>query len=305
MYFVFGNKSFMYSLPLVRFKITDYKKKGDMKKMKKILAVLAVLLLSLPLIAIVSACEVPTTPTITLSPPQGFAMTMITGTGFHSFRTITVTYDGAAQPTIPSSVKSDSTGAFTAIVAIPDELAVGAHTITANDGLGYTASATFTVVDMKGAQGPQGVTGQNGKDGANGLNGVNGADFNATGNIIVNNGTDGQNGLNGLPGINGLNGQDFNATGNVLVYNGTDGANGISGANGINGVNGANGINGKDGATGAQGLSGAAGSQGTLEKIVYVNPPQTSGLDSLFIAILVIALIALTGAITIVYRKTK
>ena len=271
--------------------------------MKKILAILAVLLLSLPLVAIVSACE--TTPTITLSPPQGFAMTMITGTGFHSFRTITVTYDGAAQPTIPSSVKSDSTGAFTAIVAIPNELEVGAHTITANDGLGYTASATFTVVDMKGAQGLQGVTGQNGKDGANGLNGVNGADFNATGTVIVNNGTDGQNGLNGLPGVNGLDGQDFNATGNVLVYNGTDGQNGLNGANGINGVNGANGINGKDGATGAQGLAGAEGAQGTLEKIVYVNPPQTSGMDSLFIAILVVTLIAVTATISIIYRKTK
>ncbi len=297
-----GNKSFIYSLALLRFKITDYKKNGDMKKMKKILVIFAVLLLSLPLVAIVSACEVPTNPTIVLSPPQGFAMTMITGSGFHASRTITITYDGAAQSTIPTPVKSDSTGAFTAIIAIPDELAVGTHTITANDGLGSTASATFTVVDMKGPQGVQGVAG------ANGINGLNGQDFNATGNIIVNNGTDGLNGLNGLPGVNGLNGQDFNATGNVLVFNGTDGTNGtngLNGTNGINGVNGANGTNGKDGATGAQGIAGTEGSQGTLEKIVYMSPPQTSGMDALFIAILVAALIALTATITIVYRKTK
>lgn len=270
--------------------------------MKKILTAFVILIISLPLIAIVSACDVPSTPTITLSPPQGFAMTMITGAGFHPYRTITVAYDGTVQPTIPTSVQSDGSGSFTAIVTIPDELAFGIHTITATDSISYSASAIFTVVDMKG---PQGIAGQNGKDGANGLNGLNGADFNATGNIIVNNGTDGSNGLNGLPGLNGMNGQDFNATGNVLVYNGTNGVNGLNGANGINGVNGANGINGKDGATGPQGLPGTQGTQGTLQKIVYVDPPQTSGMDLLFIAVLVIALIILTATITVIYRRNN
>ncbi len=272
--------------------------------MKKLLTVFVVLMIALPLSALVSACEVPAA-AITLSPPQGFAMTMITGTGFHPTRIITVTYDGAVQPTIPTSVKSDSTGAFTAIVSIPNELAVGIHTITANDSIGCIASANFAVVDMKGIQGPQGVAGQNGIDGANGLNGLNGQNFNATGNIIINNGTDGLNGLNGANGVNGLNGQNFNATGNVLVYNGTNGLDGTNGINGLNGANGASGINGKNGATGPQGPAGTQGSQGTLEKMVYVNPPQTSGMDMLFIAILVIALIALTATITIVYRKSK
>lgn len=200
--------------------------------MKKTLTVFVVLLLSLPLAAIVSACEVPSNPTITLSPPQGFAMTMISGTGFNTYRDITVTYDSAVQPTIPTIVKSDGSGSFNAIVAIPDELAVGVHTITVTDSSGCTASATFTVVDMKGAQGLQGVEGQDG------ISGINGQDFNSTGSIVVVNGTD------------GLNGQNFNATGNVIVANGTNGLNGL---NGTNGINGANGINGKDGATGAQG----------------------------------------------------
>ena len=276
--------------------------------MKKILTVFVVLLLSLPLIAIVSACTTPptsTTPTLTLSPPQGFAMTMITGTGFGQYKIISVDYAGAVQSTIPISVKTDITGTFTAIVTIPNELAVGTHTITATDSNGCTASATFTVVDMTGAQGLRGIAGQNGIDGANGVNGINGQNFNATGNIIINNGTDGLSGLNGLPGADGLNGQDFNATGNVLIYNGTDGVNGLNGTSGINGVNGANGINGKDGATGPQGLPGAEGSQGTSQKIVYVTPTQTSGMDLLFIIILIIALIALTATVTVIYRKSK
>ncbi len=261
--------------------------------MKKILTVIAVLLLSFPLFGLVTACTVPSapsTPAIILSPPQGYAMTMITGTGFEEYKTVAVTYDGAAQSTIPTTVKTDSEGSFTAIISVPDELAIGSHTITATDSAGYTASAKFTVVDIKGAQGPQGAAGQNG---ANGINGVNGQNFNATGNVLIYNGT------------NGVNGQDFNATGNVLVYNGTNGLDGANGINGMNGLNGANGINGKEGATGSQGPAGTQGTQGTMEKVVYVNPPQTSGIDLAFIAVLVIALIVLTATITTVYRKTR
>ncbi len=65
------------------------------------------------------------TPVITLSPPQGFAMTMITGTGFDESKTISIAYDGVVQSTIPATVKTDNKGSFTAIISIPDELAVG------------------------------------------------------------------------------------------------------------------------------------------------------------------------------------
>ena len=171
--------------------------------------------------------------------------------GFESQRTVTITYDGAVQPTVPLNVQTNGSGAFSAIISVPDELAVGNHTIAAYDTKGDSASANFTVVDM---QGPQGVQGFRGLRAA----GQNGQDFNSTGNIYIFNGTNGvngQNGLNGTDGVNGVNGTngvnglDFNATGTEFVYNGTDGLNGQNGANGINGLNGKDGTNGINGTT--------------------------------------------------------
>ena len=265
--------------------------------MKRIGIVFAILTLALCLTTIVSGCEVPpVNPSITLSPPQGFAMTTISGADFSKTSIVTVTYDGVVQPTIPAQVKTDSSGAFTVIISIPDELAVGVHTIRANDSYGYSASATFTVVDMKGSQGlqgPQGVAGQNGKEGLNGAAGTNGLDFNGTGNIFLYNGTNGQSG------------QNFNATGNTFVYNGTNGLNGQNGLNGIDGTNGINGVNGKDGTNGVQGVSGTQGLQGPSGEVVYVDPPPTpkANLDS-FIAEMVIVLVAFTVAMLLAYRKS-
>jgi len=251
--------------------------------MKKTLTVFTVLLLISSLFAIVTACD-EADPAITLSPPQGFAMTMIAGTGFDESKTISIAYDGAVQSTVPATVKTDNKGSFTAIISIPDELAVGRHTITANDSHRNSASSTFTVVDMTGPQGVQGIAGQNGKDGIDGINGKD-----------------------GMNGANGLNGQDFNATGSVLVYNGTDGLNGKDGINGINGINGANGINGKDGANGAPGLPGTQGQQGTTgQVVVYSKPATISGADlQSFIIIMVIALIAFTATMITIYRKSN
>jgi hypothetical protein len=218
---------------------------------------------------------------------------MITGADFSKTSIVTVTYDGVVQSTIPAEVKTDFQGSFTAMISIPDELAVGVHTITASDSDGCSASATFTVVDMQGPQGPQGpqgVAGQDGKDGLNGAAGTNGADFNSTGNIFVYNGTNGQNG------------QDFNATGNMFVYNGTNGLNGQNGLNGKDGTNGINGVNGKDGTNGVQGVTGSQGPQGPNGEVVYSDPPVT-GLTS-FIAEMAIALIAFAIAMFLAYRKS-
>jgi hypothetical protein len=302
--------------------LRDHTKNGILRKelnMKKTLTIFAVLMLvSFSIFATVSAHN-DHGPTITLSPPQGFAMTMIAGTGFDECKTISISYDGVVQTTVPLAVKTDSNGCFTAIISIPNELAVGVHTITATQSHGDSASSTFTVVDMKGPQGVQGIAGTNGKDGANGINGVNGLN--------------GINGINGQDGINGINGQDFNATGNVLVYNGTDGLNGAAGANGINGVNGingkdgtnglngadgtngingingingVNGINGKDGTNGAQGPAGSQGLQSTTQPIVVTEPTPTNALDfQSFLAIIVIALIAFTAAMLAIYRKSN
>jgi hypothetical protein len=250
---------------------------------KKILTVFAVLLLfSSSLFAVVTACD-ETNPFITLSPPEGFAMTMITGIGFDDFRTISIAYDDVVQSTIPTTIKTDNKGSFTAIISIPDELAVGIHTITATDSHGHSASSIFTVVDMTGPQGVQGIAGQNGEDGIDGVNGKDGTN-----------------------GANGLNGQDFNATGNVLVYNGTDGLNGEDGLNGINGINGINGKNGTNGLNGAQGPPGSQGLQGTTEQVIITEPNKTDGIDfQSYIAILIIALIAFTAAMVAVYRKSN
>ncbi len=232
------------------------------------MTIFVALMLALSTSAVVSACN----PSITLSPPQGFAMTTITGTDFGISETITITYDGVSQPTIPLTVKTDETGSFSAIISIPDELAVGAHTISATDMIGYSASTTFTVVDMtgpQGAQGPQGIAGQNGV------------------------------------GTNGINGLNFNATGNVLVYNGTNGQDGQNGLNGKDGTNGINGINGADGKDGTNGTQGTQGPQGVNGQIVYVNPQTTNRLDLNYIAILTITLIVFTAAMVAASRKKQ
>jgi hypothetical protein len=263
--------------------------------MKKILAVFVALMFALSISAVASACNVPT-PSITLSPPQGFAMTMVTGTGFDSWETLTILYDGAPQPTIPQTVTTDQTGSFSAIFSIPNELAVGTHTVIVTDTLGNSASATFTVVDMTGSQGPQGPQGGQGVQGPQGIAGQNGEGFNATGNILLYNGTDGTNGINGL---------NFNATGNVLVYNGTNGLNGINGLNGLNGIDGTNGINGVNGINGKDGTNGAQGAPGVAGQEVYVDPPPMAGVNPYYIATLIIALIALTATMLAISSKSK
>ncbi len=262
--------------------------------MKKTLTIFPILLLVLSssLFAIATASCNESRAAITLSPPQGFAMTMITGTRFDESKTITIAYDGAVQSTIPAAVKTDNKGSFTAIISIPDELAVGLHRITATESHGDSASTTFTVVDMTGPQGIQGVTGQNGKDGINGINGLAGQDFNVTGHLFIYNGTDGLNGKDGINGTDGIDG-----------YNGIDG---INGANGINGINGKNGTNGVNGADGAQGPPGSQGLQGATEQVIVTKPLTTGGIDfQSFIAIIVIALIAFATAMITLYRKSN
>jgi hypothetical protein len=74
---------------------------------------------------------------------------------------------------------------------------------------------------------------------------------------------------------------NFNATGNVLVYNGTNGSNGVNGLNGLNGRDGTNGINGLNGINGKDGTNGNQGAPGVAGQVVYVDPPLMTGLKSL------------------------
>ncbi|MGO8807718.1 MAG: hypothetical protein ACLQO7_14205 [Candidatus Bathyarchaeia archaeon] len=263
--------------------------------MKKVIALIVALVLALMIVSVVSACTAPLAPSITLSPTQGFATTTITGTGFAADKTITITYDGAVQPTVPLTVETDCSGSFSTIISIPNELAVGPHTITVTEINGDSASATYTVVDMigaqgvqgpKGATGAQGIQGPQGIAGLQGIAGQNGLNFNETGNVFMFNGTDGTNGLNGV---------DFNATGNMFVSNGTNGLNGQNGLNGKDGTNGANGTNGTNGTNGSNGASG------DTDKVVYVESPKNTYLE--YLLILAAAIIACTATTIACYRR--
>ena len=83
-------------------------------------------------------------PTITLNPTSGNVGTsiLVSGTGFASSSTITITYDGAVQiyPT------SNSVGSFSASFVAPASSS-GAHTIQATDGTN-TGTATFTIASL-------------------------------------------------------------------------------------------------------------------------------------------------------------
>jgi mannan endo-1,4-beta-mannosidase len=103
-----------------------------------------------------------TLPTITLTPNTGFATTTISGKFFPTAgSTVTITWEGIEKPlpTVPTEVKIDTTGGFTAIISVPTTTP-GNYTITATDTDGVSASATFTVENMKGLQGPTGATGE-------------------------------------------------------------------------------------------------------------------------------------------------
>jgi hypothetical protein len=266
-----------------------------MKKNAKIITTL-LLVLATSMIICESRASGPYYPVITLSPNQGYSTIMISGSSFKANDQIIILYDGVRQPTIPTTVKvidndnypEDQT--FTALINVPDPLAVGSHNITAIDTLGNKASATFIVLNMTGPQGLQGVAGLQGAAGLQGIQGIQGV-----------------SGENGTNGINGLN---FNTTGTILVVNGTNGLNGLNGSdgkdgiNGLNGINGANGINGKDGTDGVNGTQGLVGAQGPSGNVVYSNPTATPNLNIQYLGIIAAALLIFTSAMIIVYRKS-
>jgi hypothetical protein len=84
------------------------------------------------------------TPKITLSPssgPVGTSVT-VTGKGFSSGQTVTITYDGK----VVSTIKTDSQGRFTATFIVPTST-LGNHQVTAKDNC-QSASACFNVMRL-------------------------------------------------------------------------------------------------------------------------------------------------------------
>jgi len=111
-------------------------------------------------------------PTITLSPSTGLVTTIV-GTGFTAADTITISWGTTAIPTVPQTVSVSSSGTFTAIVSAQTATADD-YTITAADQHENTATATFTVPDMKGAKGDTGAPGASGSTGTQGPKGDTG-----------------------------------------------------------------------------------------------------------------------------------
>ena len=246
--------------------ITGIKMSKISKNLKICLAL--VMLTLLMAVATVSACEVtppPQTPSIVLTPNSGFAVTQIVGSNFGSCKAVTIKYDGVV--VLTPNLKTDDDGAFSVIITIPCETAVGAHTITAIDTQSHLATAVFMVVSevgqtgatgATGAQGEQGVAGVNGVNGTNGAQGIQG-DTGEQGHIGYNGatGATGSTGATGATGIQGATGA-MGATGQQGVI----GATGVQGAQGIQGLTGQTGQTGTTGAQGVQGLTGLKGDTG-------------------------------------------
>jgi hypothetical protein len=134
--------------------------------------------------------------TIALSPSSGFAIITISGSEFWGINDqILFTWDWGGGvpnfpddfiPTWPNQFWADSdSGTFTAFISVPTPNSIGSHTIqtwgwNGDGGLVEIsdATATFTVVDMRGSEGPsgpQGVAGPAGPAGATGPAGMTGS----------------------------------------------------------------------------------------------------------------------------------
>ncbi len=104
----------------------------------------------------------PGVPEIILTPDEGF-VTTITGGGFAPTTVMTISWGATKVDTIPSEVKTDNAGEFTAIFAALTS-DPGIYTISATDNTSY-AYDNFTVPDMTGSTGPAGEPGEPGAPG--------------------------------------------------------------------------------------------------------------------------------------------
>lgn len=113
-------------------------------------------------------------PTVYLMPSAGFASTTITGYRFSNNSRVTISWDGTIIPTVPNTVETDANGSFTAIISVLTQTSPVIHMVNATDESGIWATATFTVVNMTGAQGPKGDQGEQGLQGLQGSQGLKG-----------------------------------------------------------------------------------------------------------------------------------
>lgn len=114
---------------------------------------------------------VPRVATLSLTPNSGFAATTLTGSGFASTSSVTVTWDNTQIPTVPNTLITDANGNFTALISVLTQTTPGDHTVKAIDKAGNEASAIFTLINMTGSQGSQGQKGETGLQGPSGESG--------------------------------------------------------------------------------------------------------------------------------------
>lgn len=102
------------------------------------------------------------TRTVNVIPDSGFASTTVVGSGFSNNSKVTITWDGTTIPPIPYVVTTDASGNFAAMISVPTQTAPDPHTVNATDETGNWATASFTVIDMKGDKGDTGLQGSSG-----------------------------------------------------------------------------------------------------------------------------------------------
>lgn len=177
--------------------ITEYLKKKDEipapKKSKlnfdktRIALVAGIITLAVLALVFGGALGQTTGPSLTAS-PNNSNIIQVTGIGFNASTPVELylTQNNTLASTFNTSVSTNGSGAFSTIYIIPTSLE-GSFTLTATTG-SLTAQTQITVPNLKGTDG---------------LNGAKGESFNATGNILLYNGTQGTQGERGAQGYMG------------------------------------------------------------------------------------------------------
>lgn len=87
-------------------------------------------------------------PSLTLAPTTGSAGTVValTGSAYVANREVSLTLDGVAVTTAPTTVTSNGSGGFTASFTLPVGTPAGSHVVKASQASGrVVAAAVFTV----------------------------------------------------------------------------------------------------------------------------------------------------------------
>ncbi len=154
----------------------------------RILIVTAVIALALVALVIGGALGQTATGTSLSATPDNSNIIQVYGTGFNTSAPVSLQLlrDNDTMYNFNADITTNANGSFSCLYIIPTSLS-GAYSLTATAG-NTTARHDIIVPDLRGAEG---------------LKGVDGLNFNATGNIILNNGTQGAEGPKGDQGVMG------------------------------------------------------------------------------------------------------